>query len=91
MAGSRRHAGHVHRLCRPEAALGGPLALVRDGDTVRIDAGAETISLVVDDAELARRRAAWVPPTRPRLGGVLEKYAAQVGPAHLGAVTHSGG
>jgi len=74
----------------PEAALGGPLALVRDGDVVRIDVAAETISLLVEDAELASRRAAWAPLTREKLGGVLEKYAAQVGPAHLGAVTHSG-
>jgi dihydroxy-acid dehydratase len=88
-----RFSGATRGMCigyaGPEAALGGTLALVRDGDVVRIDATAERIDLLVDDAELARRRAAWVPAAR-RLSGVLEKYAAQVGPAHLGAVTHQG-
>ena len=89
-----RFSGATRGMCigyaRPEAALGGPLALVRDGDIVRIDAAAETISLLVEDEEMQARRAAWVPFARGKLGGVLEKYAAQVGPAHLGAVTHSG-
>ncbi|HSW27337.1 MAG TPA: dihydroxy-acid dehydratase, partial [Burkholderiaceae bacterium] len=51
---------------------------------------ARTLTLRVDDAEIARRRAAWQPRTAERLAGVLEKYAKLVGPAHLGAVTHSG-
>ncbi len=74
----------------PEAARGGPIALVRNGDVVRIDGAARTLTLRVDDAEIARRRAAWQPRTAERLAGVLEKYAKLVGPAHLGAVTHSG-
>ena len=74
----------------PEAARGGPIALVRNGDVVRIDGAARTLTLRVDDAEIARRRAAWQPRTAERLAGVLEKYARLVGPAHLGAVTHSG-
>ena len=74
----------------PEAALGGPIALVRDGDIIRIDGHARTLEWRVEDAEVARRRAAYVPRRRERLAGVLEKYAQLVGPAHLGAVTHSG-
>jgi dihydroxy-acid dehydratase len=74
----------------PEAALGGPIALVREGDRIRIDGEARTLDLLVDAAELSRRRAAHRPAPRERLAGVLEKYAQLVGPAHLGAVTHSG-
>jgi dihydroxy-acid dehydratase len=89
-----RFSGATRGLCigyaGPEAALGGPLALVRDDDVIRIDGAAGTIDLKLDDAELAARRAAWSPPARPRLAGLLEKYAASVGPAHLGAVTHAG-
>ena len=75
----------------PEAGVGGPLALVKDGDRILIDAKAARISLQVSAAELARRRKSWKPPARERLSGALEKYAALVGPANLGAVTHSGG
>jgi len=74
----------------PEAALGGPIGWVRDGDRIRIDGNARTLSLLVDEAELARRREAPRPAPRERLAGVLEKYARLVGPAHLGAVTHAG-
>ncbi len=74
----------------PEAALGGPIAFVRDGDRIRIDGDARTLELKVGDDELARRRAAHRAAPRERLAGVLEKYAQLVGPAHLGAVTHSG-
>jgi dihydroxy-acid dehydratase len=74
----------------PEAALGGPIAFVQDGDRVRIDGDARTLDLLVDAAELERRRRAHRPAPRERLAGVLEKYAQLVGPAHLGAVTHSG-
>jgi dihydroxy-acid dehydratase len=70
----------------PEAAAGGPIALVRTGDRIRIDASAGTLSLDVTKAELKRRAAR--PPRRPALSGVLEKYAALVGSAHAGAVTH---
>ena len=74
----------------PEAAAGGPIALIETGDRIRIDAGAGTIDVDLSEAELERRRAAWRPPDPRRLGGTLEKYAAQVGPANLGAVTHAG-
>jgi dihydroxy-acid dehydratase len=75
----------------PEAAVGGPLALVRNGDRIHIDARKAALSLRVPAAELARRRGAWKLPRRAPLTGVLEKYAAQVGSAFRGAVTHSGG
>ncbi len=75
----------------PEAAVGGPLALVRNGDRIHIDARKAALSLRVPAAELARRRRAWKLPRRAQLTGVLEKYAAQVGSAFRGAVTHSGG
>jgi dihydroxy-acid dehydratase len=74
----------------PEAAIGGPIALARDGDPVRIDCIARTIDLMIDEAELCARRAAHVPRPTERLAGVLEKYARLVGPAREGAVTHSG-
>jgi len=77
--------GHVS----PEAALGGPLALVADGDPIAIDAERCTLTLEVPDAELARRRAAWRSPP-PHYGGSLEKYSRLVQSAHVGAVTHSG-
>ncbi|MGZ5206768.1 MAG: dihydroxy-acid dehydratase [Caldimonas sp.] len=74
----------------PEAADAGPIALVQGGDRIRIDGEARTLELKVSDEELARRRAAHRPAPRERLAGVLEKYAKLVGPAYLGAVTHSG-
>ena len=90
-----RFSGATRGMCigyaGPEAALGGPLALLQDGDVIRIDAAAASITLAVDDAELQRRAAAWQPVARRRLAGVLQKYAAVVGPAHRGAVTHAGG
>jgi dihydroxy-acid dehydratase len=70
----------------PEAAAGGALALVRDGDRIRIDAAQGTLELLVPANELRKRKAAV--PRRAPVGGVLEKYAALVGSAHLGAVTH---
>ncbi len=76
--------GHV----APEAVDGGPVALVRDGDAVRLDMSARTLDLLVDDAELARRREGWAPPeplARPRTG-VLAKYVRLVGSAAQGAV-----
>ena len=72
----------------PEAAAGGPIALVKNGDRIRIDAAAGTLTLDVPKAELKRR--ASKQPKRT-LAGVLEKYAAQVGSAYYGAVTHRGG
>ncbi|MGH8668054.1 MAG: dihydroxy-acid dehydratase [Burkholderiales bacterium] len=73
----------------PEAAAGGPLALARNGDRIRIDAGKGSLELKVDSRELRRRKAK--APRRAPLSGVLEKYAALVGSAHRGAVTHRGG
>lgn len=78
--------GHVG----PEAAEGGPIALVADGDIIRIDAEAGTIDLVVDDATLAARRAAWQPRVNDYGSGALWRYAQNVGPAWQGAVTHPG-
>jgi dihydroxy-acid dehydratase len=72
----------------PEAAAGGPLALLRDGDRIRVDAARGELTVALSEAQLQQRKAQ--PPRRAALSGVLEKYAAQVGPAHLGAVTHSG-
>ena len=89
-----RFSGATRGMCIgyacPEAASGGPIGLVKEGDRIRIDCAAGTISLAIDDAEFARRRAAWIPRQAERLAGVLEKYAKLVGPANLGAVTHSG-
>ncbi len=78
--------GHVG----PEAAEGGPIALVEDGDTIRIDAEVGTIDLLVDDAVLAERRARWQPRTNDYQSGVLWRYARNVGPAYKGALTHPG-
>jgi dihydroxy-acid dehydratase len=75
--------GHVV----PEAALGGTIALVQDGDTVEMDADARTLTLNVDDAELDKRRGNWTPPKARYTRGVLAKYARLVSPANVGAVT----
>jgi dihydroxy-acid dehydratase len=89
-----RFSGATRGLCIgyacPEAAAGGPIALVENGDRIKIDADAGRIDLLVDAQALSRRRAAWQPRRDERLAGVLEKYAKLVGPANLGAVTHSG-
>ncbi|MDV2482297.1 dihydroxy-acid dehydratase [Methanoculleus sp. Wushi-C6] len=73
--------GHV----APEAAVGGPIALVEDGDEIAIDLYAKSLDLVVDAATLEERRKAWKPPAR-RLTGVLARYAQTVEQANLGAV-----
>lgn len=78
--------GHVG----PEAADGGPIALVQDGDTIRIDAEAGTIDLLVPDSVLAERRARWQPRVNDYQSGALYRYSRTVGPAHQGAVTHPG-
>lgn len=89
-----RFSGATRGMCigyaGPEAALGGPIAFVQDGDGIHIDANAGTITLTVDEPELERRRSNWKPQTTTAQGGVLEKYAKLVGPTHEGAVTHSG-
>ncbi len=74
--------GHV----APEAANGGPIGLVNDGDVIRLDMSARTLDLQVDDDELGRRRAAWVPHPQNLNVGVLGKYAKLVGSAARGAV-----
>jgi dihydroxy-acid dehydratase len=79
--------GHVG----PEAAVGGPIGLLRDGDMIAIDAEAGTLSVELSDQELAERRKGWAPRETDFQSGTLWKYAATVGPAHKGAVTHPGG
>ncbi len=71
----------------PEAALGGPLALVKTGDGITIDAERREITLHVGAGELRRRRKSWVPPKPYARRGALAKYARQVSSASLGAVT----
>lgn len=78
--------GHVG----PEAAVGGPIALLRNGDRIVIDATAGTIDVHLTEAELAARRAAWQPRRTDYQSGALWRYAQTVGPAYLGAVTHPG-
>nr|WP_315381560.1 dihydroxy-acid dehydratase [uncultured Sphingomonas sp.] len=78
--------GHVG----PEAAEGGPIALVEDGDTIRIDAEAGTIDLDVPEDVLAERRARWQPRVNDYQSGALYRYSQNVGPAYQGAVTHPG-
>jgi dihydroxy-acid dehydratase len=74
--------GHI----APEAAVGGPIALIADGDRIRLDLTARTLDLLVDDEELERRRAEWK-PIEPQFDfGVLRKYAKLVGSAANGAV-----
>ena len=74
--------GHV----APEAARGGPLAIVSDGDRVTIDLDTETLAIDLDDAEIAERLAAWQPPPLRYAGGVFARYRALVGSASEGAV-----
>ena len=78
--------GHVG----PEAAEGGPIGLLRDGDIIAIDAAAGTLDVELSDQELADRRAAWQPRSNDFQSGTLWKYAQTVGPAKGGAVTHPG-
>ena len=78
--------GHVG----PEAAAGGPIALVRDGDVITIDATAGALEVALSDAELAERRRAWTPRKNAYQSGTLWKYAQTVGEAEEGAVTHPG-
>ena len=75
--------GHI----APEAFVGGTIALVSEGDTIKIDAAARTLELVVDDETLATRRAAWIAPEPKYTQGALAKYARAVGSADHGAVT----
>ncbi|MCZ6638172.1 MAG: dihydroxy-acid dehydratase, partial [Alphaproteobacteria bacterium] len=79
--------GHVG----PEAAVGGPIGLLRDGDIIRIDAEAGTLDVDLSADELAQRKKDWQPRRNDYQAGALWKYAQLVGPAQEGAVTHPGG
>jgi dihydroxy-acid dehydratase len=78
--------GHV----APEAARGGALAVVRDGDTIAIDVDARSLQVELDDDELAARLAAWTPPALPYATGVFGRYRALVASASEGAVLRNG-
>ena len=75
--------GHV----APEAAVGGPIALVEEGDMITVDADAKELNLEVDATVLAERRARWTPPPPNYTTGVMAKYAALVSSASEGAIT----
>ncbi|MDJ0945218.1 MAG: dihydroxy-acid dehydratase [Kiloniellales bacterium] len=79
--------GHVG----PEAALGGPIGLLKDGDMIAIDAEAGTIGVELSEAELEERRKSWQPRTHDFQSGALWKFAQTVGSAQKGCVTHPGG
>jgi dihydroxy-acid dehydratase len=78
--------GHVG----PEAAVGGPIAHIRDGEIISIDAVAGTLEVKVSQSELTERAKGWKRPERQFTSGYLWKYAQQVGPARFGAITHPG-
>ena len=78
--------GHIG----PEAAVGGPIGLLKNGDLIRIDAEAGTLDVKLSDEELAERRALWQPRETLYTSGALHKFAQLVGPACDGAVTHPG-
>jgi dihydroxy-acid dehydratase len=78
--------GHVG----PEAAVGGPIALLRDGDRITIDAVAGTLDVALSDSELAERRRVWTPRRHDHQSGCLWRYSQTVGDAENGAVTHPG-
>jgi len=86
-----RFSGGTHGLMighiAPEAALGGPIALVAEGDEIVIDVDRNALDLEVGNDELTRRRAGWQPPGPRYAGGVMGKYASLVGSASQGAVT----
>jgi dihydroxy-acid dehydratase len=89
-----RFSGATRGMCigyvSPESFVGGPLALVRDGDGIRIDAGARRLDLLVGENELQERRETWQPRPPRHRAGALAKYAKLVGQAPGGAVTHDG-
>lgn len=78
--------GHVG----PEAAVGGPIGLLKNGDKIVIDAEKGSIDVLISDEEMAARRAAWTPRKTDYNAGAIWRYAQNVGPAHLGALTHPG-
>ncbi len=79
--------GHVG----PEAAVGGPIGLLKDGDMIAIDADKGTLDVELSDAELATRAKSWKPRSHDFQSGALWRYAQTVGSAEFGAVTHPGG
>jgi dihydroxy-acid dehydratase len=86
-----RFSGATHGFCighvAPEATAGGPIGLVAEGDRIRIDVPSRSIELLVDAAELERRRSTWKAPEPRYTSGVLWKYARTVGSASTGATT----
>ena len=76
-------AGHIS----PESALGGPIAAVREGDTVTIDVDSRRLDIDISDEEIEQRLADYEPPPPTVTKGVLAKYAAQVSSASEGAIT----
>ncbi|MAV88619.1 MAG: dihydroxy-acid dehydratase [Rhodospirillaceae bacterium] len=89
-----RFSGATRGMCigyaSPEAAAGGVIGLIKNGDIIRIDGDQRTINVRVSSQELSKRRKKWVQPDLADLAGSMQKYAMTVGPANLGAVTHSG-
>ncbi len=89
-----RFSGATRGLCighvGPEAAVGGPIGLLQDGDVIDIDAAAGTLSVRLSEAELAARRAAWSPRPTDYQSGAIWRYAQTVGSARHGAVVHPG-
>jgi dihydroxy-acid dehydratase len=89
-----RFSGATRGMCigyvSPEAFVGGPLALVRDGDRIRIDAANRQMDMLVDEQELIARRREWKQRSPRHRAGALAKYARLVGQAPGGAVTHEG-
>jgi dihydroxy-acid dehydratase len=88
-----RFSGGTHGFCighvAPEAVDGGPIALVADGDRIVVDVGGRTVDLLVDQAELRRRRSDWKLPPPRYTSGALAKYARLTTGAELGAVTEA--
>ena len=89
-----RFSGATRGMCigyvSPESFVGGPLALVREGDRIRIDTNARRMDLLIDDNEFEQRRQAWTQRSPRHRAGALAKYARLVGQAPGGAVTHDG-
>ena len=89
-----RFSGATRGMCigyaSPEAAVAGPIGLIKNGDIITIDGNKRTINVKVSNQEFAKRRKKWIQPDLANLAGSLQKYAMTVGPANLGAVTHSG-
>jgi dihydroxy-acid dehydratase len=88
-----RFSGGTHGFCighvAPEAVDGGPIAFVEEGDRIVIDVTSNTVDLLVDDAELARRKTSWKLPEPRYTSGVLAKYARLAQGAEKGAITEA--